>query len=414
MQKRFTSVLKKFPMSDGEKKWQKFLRAKGYTDEDEPEETPQTEASANGKNRAAEPRVTLQAPEQTPSYTPPKAFSHPEFSFREYGESAEVADARNELLLHADKKPGAYQSRWQSDLDDLMDQIAGRKPFSYDPTEDALYHQYRDRYIRDGRLAMNDAVGKASAMTGGYTNSYAQSVGQQAYRASLGQLDEIVPELYRMALDRYTAQGEALNDRYDMLSEREKADYEAYLDSLSAYMKEKEYLTERFENERDADYGRYTEERDFAYGSYTDGRDHAYGVYRDETDDGYRQYRDAVEDGQWEREFAESKRQYDENFAFKKKQYEDKLAEKNQSGVTDGGIIQLGGENGAQTFPAESIPSEKSEEQPDSIGGMKLTDSGLRTTVNGEEQTLWLAGGKYWIWRKDLGRYIEAEGFKRV
>ena len=371
MKTTYTSALRGFPRSDGERRWHKFLRAKGYSEEKAEGETPSEEKNMPSVTKARSTAVA-------PTYTAPKSFSYPEFTYGEYAERADVTKARAELENHTANEPSAYQSLYRSEIDALMEEISGRKPFSYDPEEDALYQKYKDEYIHGGRLAMDDAIGKASAMTGGYGNTYAQSVGQQAYQASLGKLGDIVPELYRTALERYTAEGKALDDRYELLSDREKSDYEQYLDSLSAYLEEKEYLTERYEAARKDDYGRYTDERDFAYDAYEADRKA-----------GYEEYRDSVKDAQWESELA-----------FQKRQYEDKRADQSPVG-SDGGASLL-----------SRSPQEP--EQPDNIGGMKLTDSGLRTTVNGESQILWLAGDKYWVWRKDLGRYVEAEGFRRI
>ncbi len=423
MKTSYTSALRRFPRSDGERKWQKFLRAKGYGGEDTEgaETAPSVRQKTAAQTKAPAKAQAMQTAEtqKGPSYTPPKAFSYPEFTYGAYTESADVTGARAELEKHTAGKPAEYQSRWQSDLDALMAEIAGRKPFSYDPEEDALYQKYKDEYVHGGRLAMSDAVGKASAMTGGYGNTYAQSVGQQAYQANLQKLGDVVPELYKMALERYTAEDKALNDRYGMISAREKSDYEKYLDSLSAYLEEKDYLTERYESARAEDYGRYTDERDFAYGKYGDEKKSAYDAYEAEREAGYRGYRDSVEDAQRDRDFAESQRQHDEDLAFKKQQYEDKMADKNPNG-TDGGVILLdrflqgAGKNEPDAQTPSVLPEKGDSPAPDRIGGMKLTDSGLRATVNGETQTLWLAGGKYWVWRKDLGRYVEAEGFKSV
>ena len=85
-----------------------------------------------------------------------------------------------------------------------------REAFSYDPEQDSLYQQYREQYLNLGRLAMEDTMGKAAALTGGYGNTYAQTAGQQSYEAYMQQLGSILPELYDRAYDRYTAEGEAL------------------------------------------------------------------------------------------------------------------------------------------------------------------------------------------------------------
>ena len=73
-----------------------------------------------------------------------------------------------------------YQSQYRDQIQGLYDQIANRKDFTYDVNADAMYQQLKDQYVQGGRMAMMDTMGQAQAMTGGYGNSYAQGVGQQA------------------------------------------------------------------------------------------------------------------------------------------------------------------------------------------------------------------------------------------
>lgn len=127
------------------------------------------------------------------------------------------------------RTPG-YASRWDSQMEELLEQYRGREAFSFDVDQDALYRQYKDRYTRQGKLAMEDAQGQAAALTGGYGNSYAQSVGQQTYNQYLEKLGDRVPELYQMALERYDREGEALLDQYDLLAQQEQQDYGRYQD----------------------------------------------------------------------------------------------------------------------------------------------------------------------------------------
>ena len=83
-------------------------------------------------------------------------------------------------------------------------------------------------------------MGKAAALTGGYGNSYAQTVGQQAYNSYLQQLNSVVPELYQLAYDRYLEETDALEKKYALLREDREAAYSQYQDALSRHMVEKE------------------------------------------------------------------------------------------------------------------------------------------------------------------------------
>jgi hypothetical protein len=106
----------------------------------------------------------------------------------------------------------------QEDLDNVINKINNRESFSYDMNGDALYNKYKNHYTDVASKASEDAVGKASAMTGGYGNSYALTAGQQAYSDQMDKLDDIGMSLYNAALDRYDRETNALNSRYNMLS----------------------------------------------------------------------------------------------------------------------------------------------------------------------------------------------------
>ena len=210
------------------------------------------------------------------------------YSYKEYQEGDAVKQAQAALQQQLANKPGEYQSQWQSSLDEAMKKILNREKFSYDLNGDALYQQYKDRYIQQGQMAMQDTMGQAAALTGGYGNSYAQGVGQQTYQGYLQGLNDKVPELYRLALDKYNQETSDLYNQYSLLGQRENQDYGRYRDTVSDWNTERDYLTNRYDSERSYDYGKYADERDF----------------------GYQQYQDEVAKGQWEKEFEEARRQF--------------------------------------------------------------------------------------------------------
>ena len=156
---------------------------------------------------------------RTPGYTP----------------SGAASEAKAALDRVLSEKPGSYTSRWDSELDALYDQIANRKAFSYDLGADPMYRQYREQYQSAGRLAMENTMGAAASLTGGYGSSYSQQAGQQAYNAYLQKLNEVVPELYAQARSQYDREGVALSERYALISSREKSDYDRYRDQVSDY-----------------------------------------------------------------------------------------------------------------------------------------------------------------------------------
>ena len=111
------------------------------------------------------------------------------------------------------------KSLWEKQLDDTINQILTRPKFEYDMNSDKLYEQYKTHYKKQGELAAENAMGQASAMTGGYGNSYAQTVGQQTYQNYMNELNNIVPDLYANARSEYDAKTNDLYNDYAFLTQ---------------------------------------------------------------------------------------------------------------------------------------------------------------------------------------------------
>lgn len=205
-----------------------------------------------------------------------------------YRQSDSVIRAQQAVQAQQNLKPDQYQSRWQDQLDAMMGQIQNRPAFQYDVNADALWNQYKDQYVNQGRQAMMDTMGQAAAMTGGYGNSYAQTVGQQAYQGYLQGLNAKIPELYQLALGKYQMEGDNLLNQYGMMADVEGQEYGRYMDALNQYYAELDRLQGIYDSERNYDYGMWADNRDF----------------------GYAQYRDQVADQQWQAQWDENIRRY--------------------------------------------------------------------------------------------------------
>ena len=60
-----------------------------------------------------------------------------------------------------------YNSKYQQQIDALLDQVAGRGSFNYDVSSDPLYQAYKNQYVQGGRLAMQDTMGAGGGADGG-------------------------------------------------------------------------------------------------------------------------------------------------------------------------------------------------------------------------------------------------------
>ena len=230
-------------------------------------------------------------------------------------------DAENALAALGD-----FSWAKQGDYDKLLSDYQNRKEFSYDFNSDALYQQFVDKYIQQGKMAMQDTMGQAAAMTGGYGNSYAVTAGNQAYQAQLQNINDIMPELYQMAVDRYNQQGQDMlnmiglmgnernyeyglyGDKYNRLaadrsyygSEYDSSwakDYSLYGDKYNRLAADRSYYGTEYDNAWNRDYSMYSSDRELAHGEHT-------------TKEGYRYQneRDAVADEQWEKSYELQKK----------------------------------------------------------------------------------------------------------
>ena len=170
-----------------------------------------------------------------------------------YTPSDEVAAAREYRDSVAALEPEGYESGFSEKLQALYDQIAGRKAFEYDPEEDEDYQRYAKLYAARGAAAMEDTLGKAAALTGGYGSSYAQTAGQQAYNGYLQELAALVPELRQAALAEYRQEGQALETQYDLLTQQEKNEYQRWQDGRKEWEKLLAAAQDEYESAGDRD-----------------------------------------------------------------------------------------------------------------------------------------------------------------
>lgn len=218
-----------------------------------------------------------------------------------------------------------YANSYEDEIRDVYNKIVNREEFTYDVNADALYNQYKDQYVSLGKLAMQDTMGQAAAMTGGYGNSYAASVGNQAYQSYLSQLNQVVPELYGMAYDRYRDEGQDMLNQYSMLGDMRDTEYNQYLNELNQYWNNVNY---------------YKQLLDDAYNQgYTANRD-AYNMYIDERNFAYQQQMDALAQQNYLNEFEYQKLQdtiaqqnYQNEFEYQ--QIQDALAQQNYQNEFD-------------------------------------------------------------------------------
>lgn len=242
-----------------------------------------------------------------------------------YKPSDAVNTAKQAYTVHNSEKPSAYTGKYDNLINDNLNNILNRKQFSYDANKDALYNQYKDMYTRNGHTAMQDTMGNAALLTGGYGNSYATTAGQQAYNSYMQQLNDKIPELEQRAYERYRDETNDLYNQNNLLTNLDSTDYSRYRDKMSDYLNDRDFYYNAYNNERNFDYGKYRDD----VGDAKDDRNFNYQKERDSVSDdqwqktfNYNQYRDNVGDDQWQKQFdyqkqrdAVSDAQWNKNYA---------------------------------------------------------------------------------------------------
>lgn len=235
-----------------------------------------TWGTLNSASTTAPSNTTTPSPTQTNN-----SFEYKKLEYADPKDSDIVKQAESMLQQHMANKPGQTQSAWTDTLNETLNKILNKEEFSYDLNGDALYQQYKDQYTTQGQMAMMDTMGQAQAMTGGYGNSYAQSVGQQTYQGYLQQLNDKVPELYQLALNQYNQEKEDLYNQASLASAMEQKDYDRGRDAVSDYYTELQYLT----NNADKLYDREIAERDFAAGLWADEQKYGFDIHQSDKSD---------------------------------------------------------------------------------------------------------------------------------
>lgn len=160
---------------------------------------------------------------------------------------SENVSSAMQLLQELMKKQ--YADPYGQQLNKLIEDWNNREDFSYDLNADPLYLMARDNAVKEGNLAMRDTMGRASGMTGGYGNSYAQAVGQQAFDAYLQELNSQAPNYMNAAYQRYQDEASKELQEIALLQAQRDDDYAKWKD---AYSREFSNISQMFDSEEAA------------------------------------------------------------------------------------------------------------------------------------------------------------------
>ena len=333
------------------------------------------------------------------------------------------AEAQKQAAENAVKNYGDFKYSNEDAYNNAMNAYLNRGEFTYDLNSDALYQQYKNQYATLGKMAMMDTMGQAAAMTGGYGNSYASTAGNQAYQGYLQGLNDKIPDLYQLALNKYQAEGDQLLNNYNMLSQDRATEYGEWGDRYNQLVNDRGYYADA-----------YTDAYNRDYGMWNDNRTYDTDQYWNEYTAGYQAERDAIADQQWQKEFDESVRQYNTSLAASTSKSGgsgggsgggdsggggDSFTPFTYSGTDDDGksVFYRDGkkytyERGVNPYTGTKNADAKNGTfnngyQPDNVGGKKLSKTGITDVVNGVTQNVWkTSDGTKYIWDGTKNRYL--------
>lgn len=170
-------------------------------------------------------------------------------------------------MANKDPFKSAYSEQIAALVQKAQDNTAN---FKYDPMTDVSYQALAKEYARLGDRANENTLANQAALTGGRASTYAVSAAAQAQNQYNQALTDKIPELERLAYDRFNADR---NYGLNLLGTMKSLD--------------------------DSAYNRFSDQRNF---NYQQGRDNVADQHWDKTFD-YQKLRDSVADSHWDKNF---------------------------------------------------------------------------------------------------------------
>lgn len=172
---------------------------------------------------------------------------------------SEVREADAYLSAQLEKIQSGRTS-YTDQVKDMMDKIMNREKFTYDVDTDPLFQQALASAMNSGKQAMQDTIGQASALTGGYGSTYATSAGNQAYNSFIEDAYDNLPQYYQLAMEAYQMEGDEMYRQFGMLSELDDKEFSR---NVTAYDATAQYRNRLY---------------DEAYSQFRDGKTDAYNM----------------------------------------------------------------------------------------------------------------------------------------
>lgn len=184
---------------------------------------------------------------------------------------------------------------------EAMDALTGEIGSGYDGSELAkAYQQYRDQTAAAAAAAADNTRANAAALSGGYGNSWADSLAAQGQGAATANVDAALTALRSRALSEYKNRQSGLVEALSGMGNTEALDRSAYGSNLSNWYNRQNFLSNQSAQARN--------ENDNYWNNLWNGI-RTVGNVAKSAYDGYMGYTQQ----QWENEFAREQWEYNKN-----------------------------------------------------------------------------------------------------
>lgn len=147
------------------------------------------------------------------------------------------SDAYNKAMAYTNQlleQLSTGRTSYTDKINSMLSAIENKAPFEYDMNNDTLFQNMLNSSMEKGQIAMQDTMGQAAALTGGYGSTYSQAVGNQAYNGYIREAYDKLPDYYNIALNAYNQDLQKMYNDLDMYRTADDVEYSRLAGAYSA------------------------------------------------------------------------------------------------------------------------------------------------------------------------------------
>ena len=144
------------------------------------------------------------------------------------------------------------------------------KPYQYDWNTDQLYQDYKKGYMTEAQKAKNNVINAGKTLTGGYPDTYVDSVAQQQYSNYMTEINRLAPAFENLAYSQQMMENQDALKQAAMLADLSNTEYARYRDLVGDAQNNRKYEFNnyKYDTGREADEAKVANALDTANKSY--------------------------------------------------------------------------------------------------------------------------------------------------